>query len=100
MCRCFLNKIYLLILFFFGSIKVFAGIEGYDYYKTSNYVEFDSNCFFENASLDMYDYSTGTYHSIDIEDVSCMSAGCEIEIYDYYFGEYRYIELEEKMSCN
>ena len=95
-----MNKIYLLILFFFGSINVFAGVEGYDYYKTSSYVEFYNDCFSENDYIDMYDYSTGAYHQIDIERISCMSQGCEIEIYDYYYEEYRYIELEENMSCN
>ena len=73
-------KKFLLIFFIFPTF-LYSYPEGYDYYLTSNYVEFDENCFHEGDDLYMYDYSTGSYHMI--------------EIYDYNFGRYRYIDLED-----
>ena len=43
----------------------------------------------------MYDYSTGSYHMIEIYDMDGYDDGDEIEIYDYTFGRYRYIDLED-----
>ena len=81
---------------FVPSITI-ATTEGYDYYMTSNYVEFDSNCFSRGDDLYMYDWQTANYHVVEIQGVQCESSGCEIEIYDYEFSDYRYIGLEEDM---
>ena len=45
----------------------------------------------------MYDYQTGNYHAIEVQNVQCNGSGCEIEFYDYEFSEYRYVDLEESM---
>ena len=79
------------------SNTAFADTEGFDYYKTSNYVEFDSDCFSSGDDLYMYDYQTSNYHVIEVQSVQCNGSGCEIEIYDYEFSEYRNVELEESI---
>ncbi len=89
----------LLLAILCSSNIAFADTEGYDYYKTSNYVEFNSECFSSGDDLDMYDYQTGNYHAIEVQSVQCNGSGCEIEFYDYEFSEYRYVDLEESM-CN
>ena len=96
--RNFILKLCMTFIFLIGnSSNLFADTEGYDYYKTSNYVEFDSSCFSSGDELYMFDYETGNYHDVVIESVSCKNSGCDIEIYDYHFSEYRTIELEESM---
>lgn len=87
-------KKFLLIFFIFPTF-LYSYPEGYDYYLTSNYVEFDENCFHEGDDLYMYDYSTSSYHMIEIYDMDGYDDGDEIEIYDYTFGRYRYIDLED-----
>lgn len=87
-------KKFLLIFFIFPSF-LYSYTEGYDYYFTGNYVEFDESCFHEGDDLYMYDYSTGNYHSIEIYYMNGYDYGDEIEIYDYNFGKYRYIDLED-----
>ena len=86
-----------LLVILFVSNTVSAGTEGYEYYKTNNYVEFDSDCFSGGDELYMYDYQTGNYHAIEVQSVWCNDSGCEIEIYDYEFSEFRYVELQESM---
>lgn len=92
----FQKIVFTFIFIFITSSKLYA-TEGYDYYKTSNYVQFDSYCLSSGDELDMYDYSTSDYHNVEIQNVQCESSGCEIEIYDYTLSDYRYIELEESI---
>jgi hypothetical protein len=84
-----------LIIFILVNLNVYSGPEGYDYYDSGGYVEFDEDCFHEGDSLYMFDYATSEYHSVSIEDMDCYQDGCEIEIYDYAKGSYRYIDLED-----
>ena len=88
--------IFLLLCFGLGGIS-YAGVEGYDWYLTSNWVEFDEDCFREGDSFYMYDWSTSNWHIIDIENIGCYRNGCEIEIYDWTISEYRHIDLEDDL---
>jgi hypothetical protein len=90
-------KILLVFIFIFLSTSSYANTEGYDWYLTTSWVEFDGDCFIEGDNIYMYDWSSSNYHIVDIEDIACYSSGCEIEIYDYTFSSYRYIELEEDL---
>ena len=87
-------KKFLLIFFIFPKFLT-KDPQGYDFFPTRNYVEFDKKCFYEGDDLYLYDYSTGSYHMIEIYDMDGYDDGDEIEIYDYTFGRYRYIDLED-----
>ena len=94
---CMSIKATTLITLFAESTSINASVEGYDYYKTSNYVEFEDSCFHEGSDTYLYDYRTSNYHNVLIENMDCYQSGCEIEVYDYNFGEYRYITLEGRV---
>ncbi len=92
-----LITLFLLPICLILSCISYAGVDGFDYYSTSNWVEFDEYCFSEGDNIYMFDWETSDWHIVDIEDIACYSSGCEIEIYDYTFSSYRYIELEEDL---
>lgn len=64
--------------------------EGYDY-KKGSYIEIErGNLVREGETIEIYDYSNGTYKDVDVESVD----SDEVEVYDSEKGEYRTFEME------
>jgi len=75
----------------------YAVVEGYDWWSSLDWVEFEEDCFREGDDIYMYDWRTSNYHIVEIENIDCYQDGCEVEIYDWELSEYRSIELEEDL---
>ncbi len=45
--------------------------------------------------VELYDYGTGTYRYVTVEEVNGSGNTVQIEAYDYESGEYLYLEMED-----
>lgn len=45
--------------------------------------------------IEIYDYRTGGYRYVTVEDISSGSGVVELEVYDNETGEYLFLEMEE-----
>ena len=69
--------------------------DGYDYDKGA-YVEIGKgNLVRRGETIEVYDYSTGRYHLMDVDAIQRKyGGGVEIEVYDHETGENRTLEME------
>lgn len=45
--------------------------------------------------IEVFDYGTGTYRNVTVEDVTGGGSTVEVEVYDYETGEYLLLEMED-----
>ncbi len=87
-------KLNLFVLFVLISSTAFAW-DGYDYEKEA-YVEIDKgNLVRSGNDIEIYDYSTGEYKDVEVQDIHDSGSTVEVEVYDYETGEYRTLEMEK-----
>lgn len=88
-----MKYIVFLILAFF-SVPAYAW-DGYDWQK-GNYIEIDKgNLVREGRDIEIYDYSSGQYRDVEVQDVRpSYGGGAEVEVYDYNSGEYRTFDMD------
>ena len=69
--------------------------DGYDY-DTGDYVEIGKgNLVRRGETIEVYDYSTGNYHQMDVEGIQRnYGGGVEIDAYDHETGEYRTLDMD------
>lgn len=87
-----INKIivFSLIIFLVLPIGLAIAWDGFDYEKGS-YIEIEKgNLVREGETIEIYDYSDGTYKEVEVESVN----SDEVEVYDSESGEYRTFEME------
>lgn len=49
----------------------------------------------EGRDIEVYDYGSGEYRDVTVEDINRYGSGVEIEVYDNDTGEYRTFEMED-----
>lgn len=49
----------------------------------------------EGLDIEVYDYESGAYRDVTVEDMSRSGSNVEIEVYDSGSGEYRTFEMED-----
>jgi hypothetical protein len=49
----------------------------------------------EGLDIEIYDYDSGGYRDVTVEDINRSGSGVEIEVYDNESGEYRTFEMED-----
>lgn len=47
-------------------------------------------------SIDIYDSSDGSYHNVDVNDITRTGGGVELDIYDNDTGEDRTLEMDDQ----
>lgn len=69
--------------------------DGYDY-ETGSYIEIEKgNLVREGEDIEIYDYGTGEYKNVEVQDIDSFGSTVEVEVYDYDTGEYRTFEMEK-----
>ncbi|WP_085034081.1 DUF5334 family protein [Ensifer aridi] len=48
----------------------------------------------EGLDIEIYDYESGGYRDVTVEDINRTGSSVEIEVYDNESGEYRTLEME------
>ena len=89
--------ILLLSLFIFkaGNISPAAAWDGIDS-ETGESVEIGSgNVVRYGQDIEIYDYSTGNYHDVEVQNIERGYGSVEVEVYDYETNEYRTLEMDE-----
>jgi hypothetical protein len=68
--------------------------DGYDY-QNGTYVEIErGNLVRSGNDIEVYDYSTGEYHNMTIENINRYGRSVEIEVYDWNNDEYRTLDMD------
>ncbi|MEK1925054.1 MAG: DUF5334 family protein [Rhizobium giardinii] len=83
------------------SIVAFAGLsssalawDGYDW-ESRSYVEIEKgNLVREGNNIEIYDWDSGEYRDVTVEDMQSTGSGTELEVYDYESGDYRTFDME------
>ncbi len=83
------------------SIAVFAFLsspanawDGYDW-ESGSYVEIDKgNLVREGRDIEIYDYGTGEYRDVTVEDMRSTGSGVEVEVYDNESGKSRVLDMD------
>jgi hypothetical protein len=84
-------SIVLFVLSIFSS-DLFAW-EGYDSLNNT-IVEIDKgNLVRKGETIEILDYSTGQYHSADVESVRQSGGTTEVEVFDYNTGDFRILDM-------
>ncbi len=78
-------------LIFLSSI-VFAW-EGYDPLNNAAVAIEKGNLVREGEAIEILDYSTGQYHSVDVESVRQIGGTTEVEVFDYNIGDFRILDM-------
>ena len=70
--------------------------EGYDW-ETGNYIEIqEGNLVRSGEKIEIYDWDSGEYKNVEVQDVDSYGSTTEVEVYDYESGEYRTLEMEDE----
>ncbi len=80
-----------LLLFVLSSLA-FAW-EGYDPLNNTPVAIDKGNLVREGEAIELLDYSTGQYHSVDVESVRQIGGTTEVEVFDYNTGDYRILDM-------
>lgn len=72
--------------------QVFAW-EGYDPLNNTSVAIDKGNLVREGEAIELLDYSTGQYHSVDVESVRQIGGSTEVEVFDYNTGEFRILDM-------
>jgi hypothetical protein len=80
-----------LLLFVFSSL-VFAW-EGYDPLNNTPVAIDNGNVVRTGEAIELLDYSTGQYHSVDVESVRQVGGATEVEVFDYNTGDFRILDM-------
>jgi len=72
--------------------QVFAW-EGYDPLNNTPLAIDKGNLVREGEAIELLDYSTGQYHSVDVESVRQIGGSTEVEVFDYNTGEFRILDM-------
>ena len=80
-----------LLLFVLSSLT-FAW-EGYDPLNNNPVAIDKGNLVREGEAIELLDYSTGQYHSVDVESVRQIGGTTEVEVFDYNTGDYRILDM-------
>lgn len=72
--------------------QVFAW-EGYDPLNNTPVAIDKGNLVREGEAIELLDYSTGQYHSVDVESVRQIGGSTEVEVFDYNTGEFRILDM-------
>jgi pyruvate/2-oxoglutarate/acetoin dehydrogenase E1 component len=68
--------------------------DGYDW-ESGNYVEIDKgNLVREGRDIEIYDWGTGEYRDVTVEDMRSTGSGTEVEVYDHESGDYRTLDMD------
>ncbi len=69
--------------------------DGYDYGK-GGYVEIGrGNLVRSGETIEIYDWTSGTYKDVEVQSVDERGGSVEVEIYDPEAGEYRTLDMED-----
>jgi hypothetical protein len=80
------------LLFFVFSSLAFAW-EGYDPLNNTPVAIDKGNVVREGEAIELLDYSTGQYHSVDVESVRQVGGATEVEVFDYNTGDFRILDM-------
>jgi hypothetical protein len=80
-----------LVLFLFSSLA-FAW-EGYDPLNNTPVAIDSGNVVRAGEAIELLDYSTGQYHSVDVESVRQVGGTTEVEVFDYNTGDFRILDM-------
>ncbi|WP_419693507.1 DUF5334 family protein [Mesorhizobium muleiense] len=48
----------------------------------------------KGRDIEIYDWDTGDYHDVTVEDMRSSGSGTEVEVYDHESGDYRTLDME------
>ena len=86
-------SLFLMLLLAVPSISL--GWDGYDY-DSGNFVEIEKdNLVRSGRDIEIYDYGTGEYHDVHINDIDRYGSTVELDVYDYNTGKDRTFEMED-----
>ncbi|WP_260854797.1 DUF5334 domain-containing protein [Mesorhizobium amorphae] len=64
--------------------------------STGNQVEIErGNLVRSGNDIEVYDYGSGEYRDVSVEDINRHGSTVEVEVYDHQSGEYRTLEMED-----
>jgi hypothetical protein len=69
--------------------------DGYDWERGSDVEIDEGNLVRPGHEIEIYDYGTGEYHSVEVQSIDDNGSGIEVEVYDYGTGEYRILDMED-----
>ena len=89
-----MTKIFIgLFVFLISSSHLFAW-DGYDALSNTPVAIDKGNTVRAGEAIELLDYSTGQYHSVDVESVRQVGGTTEVEVFDYNTGDYRILDME------
>ena len=80
------------LLLTIGSAAAWDGVDA----ESGDSVEIErGNLVREGRDIEVYDYGSGEYRDVTVEDINRSGSSIEIEVYDNDSGEYRTFEMED-----
>ncbi len=68
--------------------------DGFDY-EAGNFVEIEKgNLVRSGRDIEIYDYNTGEYHDVHVNDIDRHGSTVELDVYDYNTGHDRTLEMD------
>jgi pyruvate/2-oxoglutarate/acetoin dehydrogenase E1 component len=68
--------------------------DGYDWESGSHVEIGKGNLVREGRDIEIYDWGTGEYRGVTVEDMRSTGSGVEVEVYDHETGENRTLDME------
>jgi hypothetical protein len=68
--------------------------DGYDWESGSDVEIDEGNLVREGRDIEIYDWGTGEYRDVTVEDMRSTGSGTEVEVYDHDSGDYRTLDME------
>lgn len=68
--------------------------DGHDYESGSDVEIEKRNLVRPGREIEIYDYGTSEYRSVEVESIRRSGSGVEVEVYDTDTGEYRTLDMD------